>query len=123
MNAKRMIERLMCMCLLGVSLTLFCSFGNPIRIPLTVSIIDPTPMGPNNGHKSSPQPPIVDLDDHTLYFTTSCVGDTLQLVQNGVVVYSTVIASDEVELPATLEGDFELQIIHDNWLFYGIIEL
>ena len=63
------------------------------------------------------------LDDHTLYFTTSCVGDTLQLVQNGVVVYSTVIASDEVELPATLEGDYELQIIHNEWLFYGDIEL
>ena len=76
------------------------------------------------GYPKSPvEIPIVDLDDHTLYFTTSCVGDTLQLVQNGVVVYSTVIASDEVELPATLEGDFELQIIHDNWLFYGDIEL
>ncbi|MBQ7471055.1 MAG: hypothetical protein IJS97_01315 [Prevotella sp.] len=73
--------------------------------------------------KSPVEIPIVDLDDHTLYFTTSCVGDTLQLVQNGVVVYSTVIASDEVELPATLEGEFEIQIIHDNWLFYGDIEL
>lgn len=73
--------------------------------------------------KSPVQVPVVDLDDHTLYFTTSCVGDTLQLVQNGVVVYSTVIASDEVELPATLEGDYELQIIHNEWLFYGDIEL
>ena len=73
--------------------------------------------------KSPVQVPVVDLDDHTFYFTTSCVGDTLQLVQNGVVVYSTVIASDEVELPATLEGDFEIQIIRGNWLFYGDVEL
>ena len=81
------------------------------------------PIGGGSNPKSPLEIPIVDLDDHTLYFTTSCVGDTLQLVQNGVVVYSTVIASDEVELPATLEGEFEIQIIHDNWLFYGDIEL
>jgi hypothetical protein len=73
--------------------------------------------------KSPMQAPIVDLDDHTLYFTTSCVGDTLQLAQNGVVVYSTTITSDEVNLPASLEGDFELQIIRGSWLFYGDVEL
>jgi len=81
------------------------------------------PTGNGGPHRTPPQAPVVDLDDHTLYFTTSCMGDTLQLVQNGVVVYSAVITSDEVELPATLEGDFKLQIIHDNWLFYGDIEL
>lgn len=76
------------------------------------------------GYPKSPvEIPIVDLDDHTLYFTTSCVGDTLQLVQNGEVVYSTTITSDEVNLPASLEGDFEIQIIRGNWLFYGDIEL
>lgn len=123
MKENRIIRRLMCVMLLAFSMTLFSSFGNPIRVLLTVSIIDPTPAGPTIGHKSPIQPPVVDLDDHTLYFTTSCVGDTLQLVQNGVVVYSTTITTDEVELPATLEGDFELQIIHGNWLFYGDVEL
>jgi hypothetical protein len=49
------------------------------------------------------------------------VGDTLQLVQNDVVVYSIVITSDEVELPASLEGTFEIRIIEDEWLFYGEI--
>ena len=92
------------------------------RVNLTGTKIDPTgsQIGP---HKSPVQAPIVDLDDHTLYFTTSCVGDTLQLVQNGVVVYSIVISDDEVELPASLEGTFEIRIIEDEWLFYGVIEL
>jgi len=81
------------------------------------------PIGTGGPHKSPVQVPIVDLDNHTLYFTTSCVGDTLQLVQNDVVVYSTVIADDEVELPETLTGEFEIQIIQDEWLFYGVIEL
>jgi hypothetical protein len=94
----------------------------PVRVHLNVFNDDPT-IGIGGIHKSPVQVPVVNLDDHTLYFTTSCVGDTLQLVQNGVVVYSTVIASDEVELPATLEGDYELQIIHNEWLFYGDIEL
>ena len=92
------------------------------RVNLQAGKIGQTSIG--GGIPKSPvEIPIVDLDDHTLYFTTSCVGDTLQLVQNGVVVYSTVITSNEVELPATLEGEFELQIIRDNWLFYGDIEL
>lgn len=85
--------------------------------------IDKPAIGTGGPHKSPVQTPIVDLDDHTLYFTTSCVGDTLQLVQNDVVVYSIVIASDEVELPASLEGTFEIRIIEDEWLFYGEIEL
>ena len=92
------------------------------RVNLQAGKID-RPIGGGYNPKSPVEIPIVDLDDHTLYFTTSCVGDTLQLVQNDVVVYSTIITSDEVELPATLEGDFELQIIHDNWLFYGDVEL
>ena len=79
------------------------------------------PIGTGGPHKSPVQVPIVDLDNHTLYFTTSCVGDTLQLVQNDVVVYSIVITSDEVELPASLEGTFEIRIIEDEWLFYGEI--
>ena len=81
------------------------------------------PIGFGSNPKSPIQAPIVDLDDHTLYFTTSCVGDTLQLVQNDVVVYSIVISDDEVELPETLTGEFEIQIIQDEWLFYGVIEL
>lgn len=96
--------------------------ANAQRIHLTgTKIGDPIVNGGNP--KSPVDVPIVDLDDHTLYFTTSCVGDTLQLVQNGVVVYSTVIADDEVELPETLTGEFEIQIIQDEWLFYGVIEL
>jgi len=92
------------------------------RIGLQIQYVDPTKElgGP---HRDPVDIPEVSLDDHTLYFTTSCVGDTLQLVQNGVVVYSTVIADDEVELPETLTGEFEIQIIQDEWLFYGVIEL
>lgn len=92
------------------------------RIGLQIQYVDPTKElgGP---HRNPVDIPEVSLDDHTLYFTTSCVGDTLQLVQNGVVVYSTVIADDEVELPETLTGEFEIQIIQDEWLFYGVIEL
>lgn len=93
-----------------------------IRIDFGVQFDDPinAHTGP---HRSPVDAPIVDLDDHTLYFTTSCVGDTLQLVQNDVVVYSIVISDDEVELPASLEGTFEIRIIEDEWLFYGEIEL
>ena len=90
------------------------------QVVVRVKIIKPTTSGPQRNPVVLPE---VYIDGYVLTFDESCVGDTLQLVQNGVVVYSAVITSDEVELPATLEGEFELQIIHGNWLFYGDIEL
>ena len=103
-------------------LVLMTLTANAQRINLNVGKIG-NPIIGGSYPKSPIQPPVVDLDDHMLYFTTSCVGDTLQVVQNGEVIYSTTITTDEVELPATLQGDFELQIIRGNWLFYGDIEL
>ena len=91
------------------------------RVPLTYN--DPYLGGPKP-HKSPILIPEVDLEGYTLTFFDSCVGCTLQLVNaDDEVEYSTVISSDTLVLPSTLEGQYELQIIRDNLCFYGDIEL
>lgn len=97
--------------------------GDPV--PLEVSDINPT--SPHGGpHKTPIGIPSASLDDHTLYFNTPCDGDTLRLLdEDGVVVYSVIIPEHctDVELPFTLSGEYELQIIRGNYCFWGMIEL
>lgn len=79
-----------------------------------------------DGVKGNPRSPVktpdASLDDHTLYIY-ACEGCVLQLVQNDEVVYSTIITSDIVELPESLSGTYELQIIRGNYCFWADIEL
>ncbi|MBQ6208919.1 MAG: DUF3244 domain-containing protein [Prevotella sp.] len=93
-------------------------------ISLQVGYIDPTKeLGT---HKSPIMPPIVYLDDYILFFDTPCDGCTVNVVDgSGVVVYTTVIPSGTTSLvlPATLSGEYELQIISGNYCFWGIITL
>lgn len=70
--------------------------------------------------------PSVSLEDHTLFFATSCDGYTLRLVDaNDNVVYSTVIptGTTSLVLPSTLSGEYKIQIIQGNLCFYGYIYL
>ena len=91
------------------------------RVPLTYN--DPQ-AGQGNPHRSPVQIPEVDLSDYTLTFFDFCVGCTLRIVNaEDEVEYTTIITSDTLVLPSTLEGQYELQIIRDNLCFYGDIEL
>lgn len=93
-------------------------------IPLQEGYIDP---GSGTGqHKGPVKVPEISLDDHTLYFYTPCDGFTLNLVdENDVVVYTVVIPTGTTSwvLPATLSGEYELQLITGNYCFWGMITL
>ena len=107
------------------SVSAFAQAGNYDPVPLQVSDIDPT-IGQDGPHKGPVQVPEVSLDGHTLYFFTPCDGCTLNLVdENDVVVYTLVIpaGTTSLALPATLSGNFELQIIRGNYCFWGEITL
>ena len=94
---------------------------NPLD--LHVRILDPTDPF-QNPHRNPVEIPEVDLYDYTLTFYTSCLGSTLRLVNvEDEVVYTTVITSDTLVLPSSLEGEYELQIVQGEWCFYGWIEL
>ena len=103
----------------------FCMAQTTMPVELQTSEIDPTQN--HGGTPKSPiTPPSISLDDHTLYFATPCDGCTLNIVDgNGVVVYTTVIptGATSLVLPPTLSGEYELQIISGNYLFYGTIDL
>ena len=119
MKAKKII--LAAMLFMASSAAVFAD-GTPV--PLLGGDIDPTL--PDVPHKAPVQVPSVSLDDHTLYFFTPCDGCTLNLVdENDVVVYTLVIpaGTTSLALPATLSGNFELQIISGRYCFWGEITL
>ena len=115
--------------------TLFCTRANAVEpispsmiqqvsyLHLQVRYVDPTISNPPLP-RNPIQIPEIDLDDYTLTFYTSCLGSTLRLVNaEDEVVYTTVITSDTLVLPSSLEGEYELQIVQGEWCFYGWIEL
>ena len=99
--------------------------GDGEQVDLEVTILDPTTQ--NGGpHKSSPQIPLVFLDDHTLYFDAPCDGCTLQLLnEEEEIVYTVVLSkgTTEWDLPDGLFGKYQLQIIRRQYCFFGWIEL
>ena len=94
------------------------------RVPVTLSIIDPTE---NQGehHRNPITIPSVSLEDYTLTFSTPCYGYTLELVdENDAVVYTTIITSDTLVLPSTLSGEYQLRLIPNDGgsiYFYGYV--
>ena len=94
-------------------------------IDLSVSIINPN-AGHLGQHRGPVLVPEVDLDGSTLSLITPCDGcEILLLDENGGVVYSTVIpvGTTSLVLPSYLSGEYEIQIIRDNFCFFGFIEL
>ncbi|MBQ5981841.1 MAG: DUF3244 domain-containing protein [Prevotella sp.] len=94
-------------------------------IDFQVSFDENGPLYPSYP-KSPIMPPSVSLDDHTLYFDTPCDGCTLNIVdENDVVVYTLFIptGTTSLVLPSTLSGEYVLQIIRSNYLFWGYVTL
>ena len=76
--------------------------------------------------RSSVKTPSLRLENHTLYFNTSCDGCTLQLLdESGNVKYTKVIPENtsNITLPSDMAGGCELQIIRGQYCFYGLIDL
>ena len=100
------------------------SVESPFFVTFNVAGIDPDNHdGPRRGPVV---PPSVSIDGHTLYLYSGCAGATLQVVDAlGVAVYTEELyeTTTEVELPETLVGEYELQILRGNFCFYATIEL
>ena len=76
--------------------------------------------------KSPVQMPTVVQDGYTLYFYSGCAGSTLQIRDEfETVVYSTAITddTDEITLPSTFSGTYEIRLIRGSNTFVGEIEL
>ncbi len=70
--------------------------------------------------------PVVEQDEHQLTFEYNSRKFELQLIQNGEVVYSTMIPRVPVtiSIPSTIEGDYEIRLLTGgDYYFYGYITL
>ena len=69
--------------------------------------------------------PSLAIDGHDLYFLCAHDEYTLQVICNGLVVYSVPISetSTIVYLPSSLTGDYELRLVADEWFFSSTISL
>ena len=95
--------------------------------------IPPLPGGPGNGDggdkprpKSPVQMPTIVQNGYTLYIISGCAGATLILRDEyETEVYSTAITeeTDEITLPSTLSGTYEIRLIRGSQTFVGEIEL
>ena len=119
MTKKRFILISLMMALLPLS----NMYVHALPVTLNVGYQDPT-LSQTNPQKGPVLVPEVSIDDYTLTFDASCLGCGLRLFdEDGVLVYSTIITSNTLVLPAYLSGDYELQIIRGNFCFYGDISL
>ena len=88
-------------------------------------IVDDGPLG--NGHPKSPiHPPVVYIDDYTLSFTADHPEYVLTIKnEENEVVYTTVVSSSDTQviLPATLSGEYQIELAMGGWLFTGWIEV
>ncbi len=95
--------------------------ADPVLVQL--SIIDPK-SDQDEPQRSPIIVPSVEIEDNVLTFITSCDGMELRLVnEENEVEYTTIISGSTLVVPTFLHGDYQLQIISENFIFYGYITL
>ena len=70
--------------------------------------------------------PKVYIEDYTLMFGINHPEYTLILKdENDNIVYTTTVFTTQTDviLPSTLSGDYQIELIMDDWLFVGEISL
>lgn len=119
---KNLLLFLLLCCLTVSAITPIIGF----RLPLFVQVLDPTNSS-NPFPRTPVRPPIVYMDNHSLYFETDHITYTIMLIdENGENAYTVSVPSNEasVTLPDNLIGDYELQIYNgSNYYFYSNIYL
>lgn len=93
--------------------------------PVVINIFVDNKSSQNNGIPRSPIcHPSLFIEDHTLSFSNSCVGFTLELVQDDAIVYTYLINStDDLILPSYLSGTYQIRLVGGSFTFVGEIEL
>ena len=109
---------------LGCALSTYAQI-NGEQIDFSIGEIDPTPMGP--GHSKTPVlMPTVWQDGYFLDFHGTHDDYVLRIVDaTNTVVYSMAVPSYQTQLwlPTYLVGTYRIELLTDDWLFYGAITL
>ena len=108
-------------CLIGLHAFCQTSIG-PMGTVIVWQVKPVTPIiGGNPLPKSPVEPPMVSLDDHTLYLYDVAYDFTLMLVdENDDVVYSTFVPANTASLvlPSTLTGTYTLMLIPNGTYYF-----
>lgn len=99
------------------------NIANYITIELQCEYIKPTKV--KNGASRSPmQAPTIGFDGRRLYLYGQFSGLTLELLDNGVIVYSAPVEAyaNEVVLP-DMPGTYELQLCDDMYIYSCEVEI
>lgn len=94
-------------------------------VPLTCERVK---HGASAGHmpRNPIDPPSVSYDGYTLYINSSHPDCTVQLVdEEDIVVYEVFVDADTnvIIFPSTLTGEYRLNLLWDDWCFWGYIAL
>ncbi|MBR2233016.1 MAG: hypothetical protein IJ891_11745 [Prevotella sp.] len=95
-------------------------------VPLTVGILDPssTTSGPG---KTPVFAPSLWQDGHNLTFQSMHPAYAIDIVQDGIVVYSVDVdeSTTAIVFPSWLSGEFEILLYPEDsdYYFYGLISL
>ena len=122
---KKFTLRFLLLCVAVLCSTTFVNAQAEV-IDLNVGIIR-KPSGP--GIPRTPvQPPTVILDGYTFSVSGAHPDYWVRIVNiddEDDIVYETLMTAGtgSIELPSALSGDFQIQLIWDNWMFYGWITL
>ena len=102
------------------------SVSAQVLVPLTVCIEEDEQPGGNGQPRSPEETPIVYIDDYTLLFEANHPEYVLNIKdENNIVVYTTMVYSTQTQvvLPSTLSGNYQIELVVDNLLFKGWINL
>jgi hypothetical protein len=107
---------------------LFCIFlstnGYCDQVHLSVKSNNQTTNG--NGHRSPIIIPNVNQEGHTFVINQSFSDDVVVNVLNGESIVYTVMVpagTNQIILPDSLQGNYEFDLIHGSYCFYGDILL
>ena len=97
-------------------------------VPLQVASTGIDPTGSEGGYERSPmRPPVISLDGHTLLLNVGYDLTLALLDEDGEAVYTIFVpaGTSAVMLPATLSGDYEIQLYPEGsgYYFFGWVEL
>ena len=93
------------------------------QIALTSNYEQPGDLYGN--HPRMPAAPIyVNQDGHLFTFQSSLAGETVEIVADDTLLYSTIIGTDaSVTIPADISGEVELRLIRGSMTYRATIEL
>jgi hypothetical protein len=75
-------------------------------------------------HRVPPAPIYVNQEGRCLAFDSSLVGETIKVVSDETLLYTTVIGEDgKIEIPEYIFGEVELRLVRGSLIYHVMITL